>query len=245
MSDEKSVQSAFAAFLETVDIADERAVSAAQRLTSSKSCEHYTDPEVVEAVRYTLGRIDVDPFSCEEANQVVKAETIITAKNDGFIRPWNELGAPNGPKRAFVNPPSTEPGDVKRAWLKAMSERRAGHIEAVVFVVFRIDALQSMMLGAWKNGYPGPQSAWRCEPRKRLQYWQPGGRELLDGRREGSTAAMHGSCILLHTEDDSIESRFREAFEKFGPVFHPSISADHVLTANAVRLPKRAIVVPR
>jgi hypothetical protein len=216
------------------ELSEKRVLSAAQRLTTSKSCEHYTDSEIVEAARVTLGRIDIDPFSCAEANQVVRAVEIIARPNDGFMRPWNELGAPKGPRRAFVNPPSVEPGDVRRAWLKAMSERRAGHIEAVIFVVFRIDALQSMMLGSRKEGYPGPQSAWRCEPIKRLQYWQPGARELFDGSRECTNGAMHGSCILLHTDNQELQWNFQKHFQKWGPIYAPAVTQDNPLMVRKV-----------
>lgn len=203
-----------------------------ERLTSSASCEHYTDPDIVVRVHNVYdGTIDIDPFSCPEANEVVKAKRILTKVENGFRRPWNDSGLPDGQgnKTSLVNPPSTEPGDVKRAWLKAMSERRCYHVRAVLFIVFRIDALQSMMLGAKKEGYPGPQSAWRCEPTKRLQYWTPGALQLLDGSRDTSQSkqAMHGSCILLHTDDVNMIVRFRESFAPLGPVYAPAVTPDH------------------
>ena len=76
---------------------------------SSDSVEHYTPASVVEAARATLGGFDLDPFSCDEANQTVRARsyfdgvdsvvgtTRFPRRGNGWIRPWHG--------RVFINPP--------------------------------------------------------------------------------------------------------------------------------------------
>ncbi len=54
----------------------------------SGNTEWYTPSEIIEAARKTLGRIDLDPFSCEQANKTVKATHIFTKDDDGFSQPW-------------------------------------------------------------------------------------------------------------------------------------------------------------
>lgn len=56
---------------------------------SSQSEDWYTHSDIVERVRGMYGgKIDLDPMSCAEANQVVQAEMFYTAEQDGLIQPW-------------------------------------------------------------------------------------------------------------------------------------------------------------
>ena len=52
----------------------------------SGQCEWYTPPEIIEAARKVLGRIDLDPFSSEQANKTVKAVEFYSS--DAFERQW-------------------------------------------------------------------------------------------------------------------------------------------------------------
>lgn len=55
----------------------------------SGSVEYYTPSEIVEAARICMGGIDIDPFSCERANQVVQAAHFFTKEDDGLTKDWN------------------------------------------------------------------------------------------------------------------------------------------------------------
>lgn len=56
---------------------------------SSQTEDWYTHPEVVNLTRTLFsGTIDLDPMSCEKANEVVKAVKFYTAEQDGLTRPW-------------------------------------------------------------------------------------------------------------------------------------------------------------
>ncbi len=53
-----------------------------------KSSEWYTPSRYIEAAREVMNGIDLDPASCEVANQTVKAERFYTKAENGFTQPW-------------------------------------------------------------------------------------------------------------------------------------------------------------
>ena len=64
---------------------------------SSETNEWYTPPEYIEAARRVLGGFDLDPASCEEANQAVLAARIHTENDSGLDHEWKG--------RVWLNPP--------------------------------------------------------------------------------------------------------------------------------------------
>ena len=57
----------------------------------------YTPKHVVAAARETMRGIDLDPASCEAANQVVRAAKYYTEDDNGLLQPWRGT--------VFMNPP--------------------------------------------------------------------------------------------------------------------------------------------
>jgi phage N-6-adenine-methyltransferase len=68
---------------------------------NSGNNEWYTPPEIIEAARATMGRIDCDPASSELANKTVKAKKYYTAEQNGLERKWGE--------KVWLNPPYSQP----------------------------------------------------------------------------------------------------------------------------------------
>lgn len=59
--------------------------------------DYYTHESIIAAARQTMGAIDLDPASCDEANQVVGAKCYFTRDDDGLAHEWSG--------RIWLNPP--------------------------------------------------------------------------------------------------------------------------------------------
>src|SRR5262249_31538221 len=58
-------------------------------LHSCQSTEWFTPAAYLEAAREVLGAIDLDPASCPQAQEAVRAAHYFTAADDGLSRPWH------------------------------------------------------------------------------------------------------------------------------------------------------------
>jgi phage N-6-adenine-methyltransferase len=88
-----------------------------ESITSSQSVEWFTPPEIIESVREFFGEIDLDPASCEKANEIVQARRIYTVADDGLNKPWEG--------RVFCNPPYGKKRPGVKAWVqKAIAESK-------------------------------------------------------------------------------------------------------------------------
>ncbi len=63
----------------------------------------FTPAKYAVAVRKTLGRIDLDPFSSHAANETIRARNYFTLERgeDAFLNDWRQFGA----STCFMNPP--------------------------------------------------------------------------------------------------------------------------------------------
>lgn len=158
----------------------------------SSTNEAYTPPEVVEAARLTMGGIDLDPFSCREANKIVKATRYF--HRGALDKPWDNE-APNQPagitsraSRVFCNPPGGtldrhtllpsirpdgKPGpgysSAAVAWAYLLNEYLIGNVAQAVFVCFSLNTFQN------SQKIPGcrfaPYLFPFCVPSSRLRFW--------------------------------------------------------------------------
>ena len=88
--------------------------------------EWFTPVEIIEAVRDVLGTIDLDPASCDEAQETVRATRYFNAENDGLKKEWRG--------RVLLNPPYSHPL-IGRFMKKLCSEVKAGHVSAAIQLV--------------------------------------------------------------------------------------------------------------
>ena len=89
------------------------------------SVEYYTPKTYVEAARRILGKIDLDPASCLEANKVVRATKFFTQADDGLKHEWHG--------RVWLNPPYN--GKAGKFVDKLFSEYSAKQVTAAVVLV--------------------------------------------------------------------------------------------------------------
>lgn len=99
--------------------------------TSSLTEDWYTHPDVIEAVRELFGgSIDLDPFSCQEANRTVRATRFFTAEVDGLINSWHG--------KLLINPPWGGSGNTsvkRRAVQKLIRSYDDGSVTEAVAVL--------------------------------------------------------------------------------------------------------------
>ena len=101
--------------------------------------EHYTPKWLVDAARSAMGGIDLDPASCELANQTVQAARFYSKVEDGLSRPWRGT--------VWLNPPFSN----QRAWIeKGVAEFEAGNLEqiAILFQNTHFYTVQSQVVSA-------------------------------------------------------------------------------------------------
>jgi hypothetical protein len=98
-------------------------------LNSSESAEWYTPARYIAAVREVLGDIELDPASCADANETVKAKRYFTIEDDGLRQPWAAA-------TLFLNPPygwhEGKQGGVsnQKIWSEKMMAEFSGGVSA-------------------------------------------------------------------------------------------------------------------
>jgi len=198
-----------------------------QAVHSSATPEHGTPPDVVEASRRVLGRIDLDPASSKVFNEIVRADRYFTKEDDGLAQEW---GNPNG-INVFLNSPSGEKGNLaKRFWERLTDEYLRDMVESAIYIGFSIDQLQTLQ----NTKHGGPMKLPICIPRKRLQFSsmiEKSSQVGLFGDVEPDVIATKGSsptkpnfiCLLpsrlgFGAVGEIQKERFNDEFSKFGEV---------------------------
>ena len=89
--------------------------------------EWYTPSEYIEAARRVMGQIDLDPASCEVANQTVKASQFFSKDDSGLERLWKA-------KALWMNPPYA--ADLVRQFAQRFAQYvSCGHVEEGIVLV--------------------------------------------------------------------------------------------------------------
>jgi len=99
----------------------------------SRNVEYWTPGYVLERARMVLGAIELDPASCETANQTVHAERFFTLEDDGLAQDWVA-------RTLWLNPPygrdeATHQGNQGRWSAKLIDAYEAGHVGAAMLLV--------------------------------------------------------------------------------------------------------------
>jgi len=195
----------------------------------SETNEHYTPELIVAPSRATLGDIDLDPASCEIANQVVGAKFCLgnfpNFEIDGLQVEWS-VGVADG-SRVFLNPPGGKldrktlqpikagPGISSAAmwWAKLWSEWECGNVHSAIFICFSLAIFRTAQDSDMPE-VPAPFEFPFCVPRDRVNYdkaiWQEIGdpadpAHIVTGRwaRVPTKGAPADSAIILLPEREA------------------------------------------
>jgi hypothetical protein len=187
---------------------------------STENGEHYTPPDVIAAVKHTLGAIDLDPASCEIANRTVGAKHYYTKADSGLAKPWRVADEP--PSRVFCNPPGSRRG-VAPWWHWGARQWRSGEVDALVFVIFNLNLLQASQGSAAADDVL-PLDGALCVPKERIAYYHPSPNLAIPGTgsevERGEQPTRPSAIAFLPSRREPLASlaRFEEAFAKFGAV---------------------------
>lgn len=163
---------------------------------SSASDQWYTPEAVILAARNTMGRIDLDPASCEQANENVRASRFFTAEDNGLVQKWGG--------NVWLNPPYGLNEDKKSnqaLWSSAFFDRyERGEFQTGILLVTCCPD-RSWFSRFWD--YP------LCIFSSRLKFWAPEGQP--NQPVDANVAAYCGSNPEV----------FAEHFRQFGRIIVP------------------------
>jgi len=158
-------------------------------VTNNSGCnEWYTPEKYLNLAREVLGEIDLDPASCEFANNIVKALRYYSVDDDGLTKPWHG--------RVWMNPPYSSDLVTKFAE-KFVNEYNGGNVvEAIVLVNNATET-------AWFGSMVSVATA-VCFPRGRIRY---------QSQTRESLAPLQGQAFLYFGNS---ADKFLRVFSEIG-----------------------------
>jgi hypothetical protein len=110
-----------------------------EKFITSKTDEHYTPKDILDAVVSCMGEIDLDPCSNSRKKPNVPASSHFTAEDNGLKKDWHG--------RVFINPPFSE---TKPFLQKLIQEMELGHIPEAISLT-KADVRTSWFQTIWQN----------------------------------------------------------------------------------------------
>jgi ParB family chromosome partitioning protein len=150
--------------------------------------EWYTRHQIIEAVRAVLGKIDLDPASCEAANAVVRATRYFTIDDDGLSQRWAG--------KVWLNPPYSR-GKIGPFVDKIIKHVQDGSVSHAIVLVNSDTSTQ------WFSKlYRHADSV--CFPKRRLKFWK--------SDRTVTKGAIYPSAVFYFGPDRQL---FDQEFAQF------------------------------
>lgn len=164
---------------------------------SSEEKEYYTPPQYIEAAREVMGGIDLDPASCDAAQEWIRADKYYTVKEDGLTQEWSG--------KVWLNPPYGKDGNESNQmlWSNRVVE---GYLNGSIS--------EAILLVKAALGYHWFEDLWidwpTCCARERVSFIRPGFEDK--GQSKIGTAFIY---FGPHIE------KFKSVFTKFGRIIMP------------------------
>jgi hypothetical protein len=177
-------------------------------LKKEPDTERYTPPEIVAAVRETLGDIDLDPCTTELVNNTfIRAKQWYTETNNGLDRekPWQS--------RVFINPPGNNPrGDginkPRQFWERLVIEYKIGNVKSGIYLAYNLEFLQRCQHWDYcMTDFPF------CIPKNQLRFYRE-----KNGRLAERDYPEFASAIIYVGKN---VKRFAKAFDNIGTIIIP------------------------
>lgn len=175
--------------------------AATRELKNSRaSSEWYTPAKYIEAARLVMGGIELDPASCLEANQIVKAERYFTEAQDGRLCEWKA-------KSVWLNPPGGSSGESGTAeWSRYLiREYERGNVEQAIMLIFNSSGTETAWFQRLLGQYP------ICLVKTRIKFIPPAGRYADPKKNQ----PVHGNAFVYFGKDDR---KFFQVFSQFGKI---------------------------
>lgn len=150
------------------------------------NAENYTPAPIMEKVRIVLGKIDLDPASCEMAQETVQAEKYYTQEEDGLSESWSGC--------VFLNPPYGMPQI--REFTDKLIESLPNIESAILLTNDQTDTKW------WQKCAINAQVI--CFPSGRISFYTP---------TKGKTAPLNGQTFFYYGNE---ERKFRNEFAEYG-----------------------------
>ncbi len=200
---------------------------------SAATCEHGTPAEGVDLARYSLGGLDLDPFSSAYWNHYsVKAGAFFDKRTNGLAQDWTGKLIVNPPGEDSVVNPATKkreviaPSLVRPAWEKLVQHWRAGQVDGALWWGYSLEQLQMLQVSPFM--YQGaPWSPLKCltvilaaRPKHLV-------RSAANGPPTPGTSPTHGGYATLlpsvrfRSLAEEQVARFVERAGKLGVVVRP------------------------
>lgn len=208
--------------------------------TRSSQGRNATPLKIFEAVRYTLGSIELDPASDEIINDGVQADRIFTLEDDELQQDWVA-------ETVFLNAPGTtvtggtyverlywleqmelpskergvKPKDVKvvsaaKWYRKLYQEWLTGNVKSAIALHYRGGSIGGLGVDILKLPLcitAAGASSEIINGSGRLSF------EIIeDGGRKSETTNTQSSAFTLFFDDNNCINRFKESFSQFGVV---------------------------
>lgn len=162
-----------------------------------ESNEWFTPVEYIEAARAAMdGHIDLDPFSCKEANDVVKAKYYFTKEDNALNRRWTTVGA----RTIWMNPPYSR-GMIEKCADKFIRSWLTDKFDYAIILVNNATETK------WFQGLMAECSSF-CLANTRIKFWASDNKN-----KSGNT---RGQFFMYYGRSPE---KFARKFRKYGTIY--------------------------